>query len=84
MEWYYAVDERRCGPVPEEVLVRKINSGELPRSTLVWNPTLSDWIEADQSSLAAQLAPAEPPPLPSGSSQTRGGTTSKLVNDMGT
>jgi hypothetical protein len=41
MEWYYALNQQKLGPVPEGALVQKINAGELPRSVLVWSPGMA-------------------------------------------
>jgi hypothetical protein len=47
-EWHYCLqgDEQTQGPVSETKLRRLFQSGRLPLDTLVWNETLSDWVEA--------------------------------------
>ena len=83
MDWFYALNQQKVGPVSEGVLVQKINSGELPRSVLVWSPGMSQWIEAQASPLTAQFTSIQPPPLPGMSGKTPPGPTTKLVSEVG-
>lgn len=63
MEWSYAVGEDVFGPFSEDQMAQLIQSGEIGRETIVWNPTLPGWIEARASTLAARFT--VPPPIPS-------------------
>lgn len=47
-EWHYCLpgDGQTQGPVLESKLRKLLQSGRLPQDTLVWNETLSDWVEA--------------------------------------
>jgi hypothetical protein len=83
MDWFYALNQQKVGPVSEGVLVQKINSGELPRSVLVWNPGMSEWIEAQSSPLATQFSSIQPPPLPGISGKTPSSPTTRLVSEVG-
>ena len=83
MDWFYAFNQQKCGPVSEGVLVQKINSGELPRSVLVWNSGMSEWSEAQASPLTLQFSSVQPPPLPGISTKIPSGTTTRLVGEMG-
>jgi len=43
MNWYYALDQQRIGPVPEEQLASLAKEGRLTGATLVWNEGLPGW-----------------------------------------
>lgn len=49
-EWHYCLqgDEQTQGPISEAKLKRLFQSGRLPYDTLVWNETLTDWVEASR------------------------------------
>lgn len=60
MQWYYAKQGQRFGPVDEPELHRRARQGELAPGDLVWNPTLGDhWAKA--SSVEGLFA--TPPPI---------------------
>lgn len=58
MDWYYAVDNQRMGPVSEEEFQRLVAQGVVTPETLVWQSGLTDWQPY------GQLQPAAPPPPP--------------------
>lgn len=61
--WYYAIDGRQEGPVPEGTLVQLFQSQRLRPETLVWTETMKDWTCA--SSVEGLLPPAQHlPPSP--------------------
>jgi uncharacterized RDD family membrane protein YckC len=43
MNWYYAVDQQRVGPVPDEQFASLIQQGQLTADTLVWNESMTEW-----------------------------------------
>ena len=43
MNWYYAVDQQRLGPVSEQELARLAAAGSIGADTLVWREGLSNW-----------------------------------------
>jgi eukaryotic-like serine/threonine-protein kinase len=57
--WYYAKDNQRLGPVPEAELRRLIAGGQVARTDLVWNQSLTHWVRAFE---IASLFPTPPPP----------------------
>jgi GYF domain 2 len=59
--WFYAHGGRRHGPVEISRLVDLILAGEIPETTLIWHPGLSEWVTAgDLDEIRREL----PPPLP--------------------
>jgi uncharacterized membrane protein len=59
LNWYYAKDGRRFGPISKTELLSLIHSGQLSASAPVWSPGLGDqWIGAD----AVEGLLFEPPP----------------------
>lgn len=51
MDWHYAANDERHGPVDESALASLIRSGVIRRDTLVWTSDLSDWTEASKTRL---------------------------------
>jgi hypothetical protein len=43
MDWYYAVNDQRMGPVSEAEFLRLIASGEVRPETLVWREGMTAW-----------------------------------------
>lgn len=43
MNWYYANNQDRVGPITEEALVTLISEGRVLGETLVWNESLPEW-----------------------------------------
>lgn len=61
-QWNYAESDQSKGPVSEDELIQLIQSGRLPRNTLVWTEGQADWQPASE---IAGLLPAELAPSPS-------------------
>lgn len=57
MQWYYANDNQRIGPVTEEAFQSLVASGTIRADTLVWRQGMSNWTRY------AEVAPGLPPPL---------------------
>lgn len=63
MEWYYALDDKQCGPVTETQLTDLLNARAISRDTLVWRNGMGEWQPLHEvRPLAA--APARPPVIP--------------------
>jgi hypothetical protein len=62
MDWYYAENDARKGPISENEIRRLVSSGNIQPATLVWNSAMTAWQEA----AATPLFPAasQPPPAP--------------------
>jgi len=43
MNWYFEIDGVSQGPISESVLALKVQTGDLPAQTLIWNPSMSEW-----------------------------------------
>jgi uncharacterized RDD family membrane protein YckC len=43
MNWYYAIDQQRFGPVSEQELARLAAAGTVGADTLVWREGMSNW-----------------------------------------
>jgi len=57
MQWYYANDNQRLGPVSEEEFQRLVAFGSVRADTLVWRQGLPNWVRY------AEIAGSIPPPL---------------------
>ena len=71
MEWFYAHDDQRHGPVTKADIRAMVEAGELPANTLVWHADMEDWTPLDQlpqthagTRTAAEPAAAEGEPEP--------------------
>lgn len=45
MDWYYARNNERIGPVEEKELVKLLGAGEIQQNTLVWKEGMADWVQ---------------------------------------
>lgn len=61
MEWHYAIDGHRKGPVSETEISELIKTGAINRDTSVWNASLPDWQPLSASALSLEIS--GPPPL---------------------
>ena len=43
MNWYYAIDREKQGPITETEFNALVESGTITDATLVWNETITDW-----------------------------------------
>ncbi|MBN2218077.1 MAG: DUF4339 domain-containing protein [Pirellulales bacterium] len=59
VQWYYARDEQRFGPVSTVELKRLAEHGQLAPGDLVWREGMSDWAEASHVKGLFHAAPAE-------------------------
>jgi len=58
MEWHYANNGQKFGPVTEEQLLHLAQGGVIQPETLVWHAGLTDWKPFREA------GPAAPPPVP--------------------
>lgn len=66
MQWYYAIDGQRLGPVPHSEFERLVQAGNIPGETLVWRQGMDQWktLAAVMERDPAMFAQITPPPLP--------------------
>jgi uncharacterized membrane protein len=80
MQWYYAIDGQRHGPISEQEFAQLIANGTITGETLVWRQGIDQW--APWSTLAASNPLPEvgagAPPMPPPSSH--GGGASQAAN----
>ena len=62
-DWYYAEGNEQLGPVSGEDLKQRIQSGQLPHSTLVWEQSMKDWTPASRVAYLASPGAVVPPPM---------------------
>jgi GYF domain 2 len=43
MQWYYAIDGERFGPVPHSELERLVQDGTIVADTLIWRQGMNEW-----------------------------------------
>ena len=72
MEWYYLVDGSQQGPISDDSFQALVSVGTIQATTLVWNASMSDWVEYATLDGAAPVAAAE-------SDASAGGSRLKLV-----
>ena len=65
-QYYVAVQGEKTGPFDLPTLKRKIEQGEVQRSSLVWHQPLTNWVAAEQLTELAGQFPQQPPPIPVG------------------
>jgi hypothetical protein len=65
MQWYYAKNGERRGPVEDGELVRMAKDGRLSPDDLVWNQTMGQrWVKASTLRELFPPPPAQPPSTP--------------------
>lgn len=66
MQWYYAIDDQRLGPVSHAEFERLMQSGKITGGALVWRKGMDQWKTLDEVKERDPALFAEvPPPLPS-------------------
>lgn len=61
-QWYYSKSGQQFGPVSEEELRLKMQSGELLPSDLVWREGMADWFPLERVAELQASASMSPPP----------------------
>ncbi len=65
MQWYYAIDEQRLGPVPHAELERLVQAGTIKGDTLLWRQGMDQWKTfAEVKERDPAMFAEAPPPLP--------------------
>ncbi len=59
MEWYYLVDGAQQGPISDDSFQSLVSVGTIQATTLVWNASMSDWVEHATLGAAAPVVAAE-------------------------
>ena len=85
MQWYYALDGQRIGPVPHAELERLIQNRTLAGDALVWRQGMDQWkslaeVQKRDPALFAQAAPSDVPPLPDTNARTDTGSDSRAAS----
>src|ERR1044072_4508469 len=62
MDWYYASNGQRSGPLPEVQLDQLAQAGTIAPTTLVWREGMTNW-QPYNVARPGSLAPS-PPPIP--------------------
>ena len=64
-EWFYEKNGQRIGPIQETQMLGLLETGGLDTQTLVWHPSLTQWLPLSATPLANSIQhPLAPPPLP--------------------
>jgi len=86
IQWYYARDEQRFGPVSTVELKRLAERHAITPDDLVWREGMADWVEASQVKGLFQPTPPEPPSgaLPTIQQNPRSETLGALPERRGT
>ena len=64
MDWYFANDGQRQGPVSAEAFARSVASGEVRADTLVWRAGMAAWQPWSEVQPTVELPAVEPLPPP--------------------
>ena len=81
MQWYYAIDGQRLGPIPHAELERLIRAGTITGEALVWRQGMDQWktLADVQTRDPALFAPVPPPLPPAEAIETGAGEPETLV-----
>lgn len=64
MNWYYAIDNQRVGPVSESSISMLLSAGTVSGTTLVWREGMANWQPLAETELARETAGVAPPTGP--------------------
>lgn len=59
MDWYYAIDGKRVGPVTEANFAQLVANGVIGDDTLVWHKGMTEWTRWEAVAPQTNLPPAE-------------------------
>jgi hypothetical protein len=62
--FHVAINGQQAGPFDVPTIARKVQAGEITRTSLVWKPGMSGWTAAELVPELAGLFANVPPPLP--------------------
>lgn len=75
MNWFYAYEGQRAGPVDDDEFARLVQAGTVGESTLVWHSGMPDWMPYAQ----ARAVPLAPPPPVSATGESAANPASPVV-----
>ncbi len=55
MEWYYAKNNEKIGPLNDDLIKQLIKTGVITAQTPVWNEGMQDWMPASKSDLKQMI-----------------------------
>lgn len=64
MQWYYAIEDQRLGPVSHEEFERLVQAGEIAADSLIWRKGMDQWKTLGEVQVRDPALFASPPPLP--------------------
>jgi hypothetical protein len=64
VHWFYALGEKREGPVAQAKLLELLENEELAWTALIWRQPMKEWKPAMETELADLAGLGTPPPLP--------------------
>ncbi len=72
MNWYYAIDREKKGPLTDTDFDALVQSGTITDDTLVWNETMTDWTSFGKigSKVGEAKEPAAPQPAQTGAPES--------------
>lgn len=60
MQWYYANNGQRLGPISQEELIKLVTDGVVRSDTLVWHSGMTEWLPYSKVSAGAGSTPGTP------------------------
>ena len=64
MQWYYAIDDQRLGPVSHEEFEQLVQSGKVTTDSLIWRKGMDQWKTLGEVQVRDPALFSVPPPLP--------------------
>jgi uncharacterized RDD family membrane protein YckC len=64
MQWYYAIDDQRLGPVSHEEFEQLVQSGKVTAHSLIWRKGMDQWKTLGEVQVRDPALFSAPPPLP--------------------
>jgi uncharacterized RDD family membrane protein YckC len=64
MQWYYAIDDQRLGPVSHEEFEQLVQSGKVTADSLIWRKGMDQWKTLGEVQVRDPALFTVPPPLP--------------------
>jgi uncharacterized RDD family membrane protein YckC len=70
MQWYYAIDDQRLGPVSHEEFEQLVQSGKVTADSLIWRKGMDQWKTLGEVQVRDPALFSTPPPLPGAAEPT--------------
>jgi len=74
-QWFYSEDEQQQGPVAEDLLLQRLESGSLSQETLVWTEGMTDWVPFGEVEVFSSVRPVV--------ASDGGGASAEVEQDVG-